>query len=116
MIIDEANEVIEELFKSLLHRYQNNLEKSMKGGEFFFHCVHLLHYKCHKTNLDRDGLHIDSTDWIKNKKAAINLLNKKDNKCFQYAVTVVLNHEEIKEDPQRVAKFKLFINKYNWGE
>ena len=44
----------------------------------------------------------------------INLFNKKDNKCFQYAVTVTLNHEGIKKDSQRIAKFKPFINEYNW--
>ena len=44
----------------------------------------------------------------------INPFNKKDNKCFQYAVTVTLNHEGIKKDSQRIAKFKPFINKYNW--
>ena len=49
----------------------------------------------------------------KNKKATINPINKKD-KCFQYAVTVVLNHEEIKKDPQRIAEIKSFTNKYNW--
>ena len=31
----------------------------------------------------------------------------KDNKCFQYAVTVVLNHEELKKDPQRITKINL---------
>ena len=50
---------------------------------------------------------------IKNKKATINSINKKDNKCFQYAAKVALNHEEIKKDPQRIAKSKPFINKYN---
>ena len=35
-------------------------------------------------------------------------------KCFQYAVTVVLNHEEIEKDTQRITKIKPFINKYNW--
>ena len=48
---DEADEVIEELFKSLKNRYQNNLE-SMKGSEFVFDYVHLLYYKCHKINLN----------------------------------------------------------------
>ena len=33
---------------------------------------------------------------------------------FQYAVTVRLNHEEMKKDPPRVTKIKPFINKYNW--
>ena len=35
--------------------------------------------------------------WLdKSKQTAINPINKKDNKCFQYTVTVALNHEEIK--------------------
>ena len=38
---------------------------------------------------------------MKNKKATINPINKKDKRCFQYAVTVALNHEEIKKDTQR---------------
>ena len=42
--------------------------------------------------------------WLdkKIKKATINPITKKDNKCFQYAVTVAWNHEEIKKDPQRI--------------
>ena len=44
---------------------------------------------------------------------AITPINKKDNKCFQYTVTVALNCEEIKRDPQRITKIKRFINKYN---
>ena len=47
-------------------------------------------------------------------KAPINPINKKDNKCFQYAATVVLNHEEIKKDPQIITNIKPFINRYNW--
>ena len=30
-----------------------------------------------------------------------------------YSVTVALNHEEIKTDPQIITKTKTFINKYN---
>ena len=45
-----------------------------------------------------------------NKKATI----KKDKKSFQYAVAVVLNHGEIKKDPQRLTKIKTFVDKYNW--
>ena len=36
MINDKADEVNEKLFKSLLNRYQNNLETSMKGSGFVF--------------------------------------------------------------------------------
>ena len=63
----------------------------MKGGEFAFEYVHLLYYKCHKINPNRCRF-----SWLdkKQKKATINLINKRDNKCFQYAVTVVLNLEK----------------------
>ena len=50
----------------------------------------------------------------KNKKATINLVNEKDNKCFQYAVRVALNHNKIKDDLQRITRYKPFMNKYNW--
>ena len=43
MINDEADEVIEEIFKSLYNRYQNNLEKLMKSSEFVFDYFHLLY-------------------------------------------------------------------------
>ena len=39
-------------------------------------------------------------------------MNKKGNKCFQYAVTVTLNHKEIKKDSLRITKIKPFTNKY----
>ena len=90
MINDEADEFIEELVKSLLNRYQINLEKLMKGSEFILDYIHLLYYKCHKTDFKGGRSYIDSPDWIKSKKATINPINKKYNKCFQYAVTVTL--------------------------
>ena len=43
MINDRADEVIEELFQSILSRYQIGLEKSMKDSEFVFDCIHLLY-------------------------------------------------------------------------
>ena len=83
----------------------------MKGSEFVFDYVQLLYYKCHEINPNRGRSYIDSPDWIK--KATINLINEKD-KCFQYTVTIALNHEEIKKDPQKTTKIKPFINRYNW--
>ena len=32
------------------------------------------------------GSYIGYLDWIKTKKAAINLISQKDSRCFQYAV------------------------------
>ena len=81
MIKDEADEAIKELFDSVKNRYQNSLQ-SVKGSEFVFNYVHLLYHKCHKINPNRGGSYIDSPDWIKNRKATINPINKKDKKFF----------------------------------
>ena len=50
-------------------------------------------YKCHKISPSFDGSYVDVSDLIKTQIATINSINKKDNKCFQYAVTVALNRE-----------------------
>ena len=52
MINDKVNEVIEKLFQSLLSRYQIGLQKSTKGSDFVFDCVHILYYKCHIINFE----------------------------------------------------------------
>ena len=105
MINDEADEVVKELFNSLKNIYQNSLE-SMKGSDFVFHYVYLMYYKCHKVNANCYESYIDSPYWIKNKKPIINLINKQGNKCFQYAVIVTLNYEEIWKLDERITKIK----------
>ena len=40
-------------FESVLQRYQEGLEESMKGSEFVFDSVDLLEYKINKINLKR---------------------------------------------------------------
>ena len=92
MMGNERDEIIDELFESLLQRYQEGLEESVKGREFVFDSIDLSYYKLHKINLNRGGLYIDSTEWLKNKKATINPKNN-DDKYFQFAKTEALNHE-----------------------
>ena len=52
---------------------------------------------------------------VKNKKSTINPRNN-DDKCFQYAVTLVLNLDKITKHPQRISKIKAFIDQYNWKD
>ena len=85
MINDKVDEVIKQLFDSPKNRYQNNLESTI-GSQFILDYVHLLYYKCNKINLNSGGSYIDSPDWIRNKKATINPINKK-HKFFQDAIT-----------------------------
>ena len=75
MINNEVDKVIEKPFKSLIIWYQTKLEL-MKGSEFVFDYVPLLYYKCHKTNSNCGASYTDSPDWIKNKRATLNPINK----------------------------------------
>ena len=50
MAYDDANDVIEKLFESLLSRYQVGLEIQMRGCDFIFDCVNLMYRKCLKVN------------------------------------------------------------------
>ena len=65
MIGKETDEVIKELFESLLSRYQIDSKESMKGINFVFDCTDLLHYKRHKISFNSGGSYIDSLDWVK---------------------------------------------------
>ena len=102
MIGSDTNEVIENLFKSLLKRYQEGSEEKMKGSEFVFDGVNLLHYDLYKIILNKGGSYIKSPAWLSAKKATINPQNKNDDKCFQYALTVALNYEKINNNHQRI--------------
>ena len=58
MSYDNVNEVVNELFESLISRYQIGLETSMRGSDFIFDSVQRLYYKCHKVNFKRGGSYI----------------------------------------------------------
>ena len=66
----------------------------------------------HKTSLKRGKSYIESPEWLKNKRATINPKNDDDN-CFQDAITVALNHQNIENHPERVSNIESFINQYN---
>ena len=52
------------LFTSLWQRSQEDLEESMKGSEFVFDSVDLLHYKLHKKSVN-SGSYVDSPKLLK---------------------------------------------------
>ena len=64
LIGSETDEIIEELFDSLLEKYQKGIEESVKEIVFFY-SVDLLYYKLHKTSLNRGESYLDSTKWLK---------------------------------------------------
>ena len=115
MVGSDTSDAVKELFKSLLERYQENLQEKMRVSYFEFDSVNLLYYDFNEISLNRGKSYIESPKWIKNKLSTINPKNN-DYKCFQYAITVALNHDEINKNPQRLSKIKPFINQYNWND
>ena len=67
MIGNETDEIIKKLFESLLQKYQEGLEKLIKGSEIIFDRVDLLYYKLHRISLNRGGSYIDSPERLRNK-------------------------------------------------
>ena len=80
----------------------------MKGSEFTFDSVSLLHYHLQNTSLKRTGSsYIYSSEWLKNKKT----INPKihDDNCFQYALIVALNHQNIEKILKKYQKLSLLL-------
>ena len=66
MFGDNNDDIIEQLFESLLKKYEEKLG---------------LYYDFNKTSINRGGSYIDSPKWLKDRKSTINLKNN-DDKCF----------------------------------
>ena len=113
----ETDDIIDEVVESFLQRYQKESEESEKNGSnFTFDGVDLLSYHLHKTRFKRRKSGMKPSKQLENKRATINLKNKKDDKCFQYPLTVALNHQSIERDHQTISKIKSFISQCNWKD
>ena len=51
----DTDEIVKELFKSFLQRYQENLREKMKGSDFAFDGVNYLYYNFNKISISRGG-------------------------------------------------------------
>ena len=80
----------------------------MRGCEFIFDSVDALYYDLNKISLSRGGTYTDSPKWLKAKKATINPKNSGE-KCFQYALTVALNYEQIKIIQKEYQRLSLLL-------
>ena len=85
---NETDDIIKRLLKSILNNCQEE-EITLRNGS-------------RKSRLKRGKSCIKSPVWLINKRATINPKNK-DNKCFQYSITVALNHQNIGNHPERIS-------------
>ena len=75
---------------------KKKLEEVIRGSKSGSASIDLLYYHLQKVGLKRSRSYIDSPEWLKNKKATINRKSNDDN-CFQDALTVALNHQNIEK-------------------
>ena len=109
---NETDDVIKRLLNYFLNKYQKEEIVLRKGSNFVFESVDLLSYHIHKTSLRRERSYMKSPEWIVNKRATINPKNK-DNKCFQYSITVALNHQKIEGHPEKMSNIRPHIDQFN---
>ena len=57
---DNNDDIIEQLFESLLKKYEENLQNKMRRSEFEFDGVNFLYYDFNKTSINRGGSFIYS--------------------------------------------------------
>ena len=68
----ETEEIMENLIVRLLQKYQDNLQKKMKGSDFIFNGVNYLFYDLNRITISKGGSYIESPKWLKDKKCTIN--------------------------------------------
>ena len=122
----KTDDIINELFESLLQNYQKRLEELMRESEFIFDSVDFLYYHLQKISLKRDGSYIDSSKWLKNKKVTINPKNNNDddddddddddNECYKYSIVEVPHWEGTDNPPERISNLTEFFENYNYKD
>ena len=108
-----TSNIINELVNHFYLTMKKNEQILRNGSDYTFENVEILAIHFHNIKLKRGKSYIKSPEWISCKKATINPKDK-DNKCFQYSITVALNHQEIENHPERISNIKPFIDMYNW--
>ena len=81
----------------------------MRENEFVPDSIDLLCHNLQKKGLKRSRSYIDSPERLKNKIATIDPQNNDDN-CFQYALTVALNHQH-KSSDYDLSRLRMFTTK-----
>ena len=83
----------------------------MPGGGFTLDKIMHLYINFHRLALTRGSFYTELPEWIKSKKAVINLQNK-DKECFKWAVIAALHHKEIKHHPDRISLLRPYESQY----
>jgi len=89
----------------------NNMNDKGSGGEFI--TVVFLKLKLFKIDPLFSGSFLETPEWIKSRKATVNIKNKND-KCFIYSVLCALFYEEIKNKYGRLDRPQFYEDYENY--
>ena len=85
----DLDDVIEKMKKNIFEKFEK-METAVGSGWALIKIQNLkLHFAEFKPM--KGSSFVDLPDWIKKKKAVINILNKNDNECFKWCVTRAMN-------------------------
>ena len=108
---DELTQALEDSVKQILLQIQN-LEASASNLRFKKILTITIHYD--KYDPTRAGRYIELPEWIKLKKACINIKNR-DQKCFKYCIQSVVYDKISKHHPEEMFHYnKLKDDILNW--
>lgn len=114
----KMKEILIRIRWDIWYNFRRNIKKieniNLPSSGFVLNRIIKMEIDYTKLKLTRGSSYIELPKWIKNKKAIINPINKKDNECFKWSVIASLHHSDIKQNPERVTKLKKYENLYNW--
>ncbi len=90
-------------------------EFEMKEIGQIFRFVKAVNVNISKYETLRGGSYIELDEFLKNKKCCINIQNE-DDKCLMYCVLYHIHQDKIKIHPERVAKYKLYLNQFDFSK
>ena len=64
----DTNEIVKELFESIIQKYQELMKCSTKNSSLILEGVELVNYDINKIAINRGGSYIESPTWLKSKK------------------------------------------------
>ena len=113
----DTNKILNELLTSLYEKYQEDLQLSRTSSSFSYESVEECNIHFNKIDLRRGASYIETTKWLKSKKATINPKNTHDVSCFMHAITIALYHNELGTNPERISrKLLAYAQKCNLHE
>ena len=68
----DTNEIVKELFESVIQKYQELMEYSTNNSGLVLEGAELMNYDINKITINRAGSYIESPTWLKSKKCTIN--------------------------------------------